>query len=99
MQGEWKLNRKLRLSNEKVDSLTERIHFRFPTVAVVVLAAEGVVEEEQCKGQAQAVATQRQKLQLKSQAVQPSLRGATLIQAAVVVAAPRQAEAGVAKSS
>jgi hypothetical protein len=64
----------------------ERSRFRFPTVAVVALAAEGVVEEEQRKRQAQAVAAQRPKLQ-------PRLRGATLIQAAVVVAAPRQAGA------
>ncbi len=79
----------------------ERSHFRFPTVAVVGLAAEGVVEEEQRKRQAQAVAAQRPKLQLKSQAVQPRLRGATLIQVAAVVvvaAAPRQAEAGAAQS-
>jgi hypothetical protein len=71
----------------------EKNHFRFPTVAVVALAAEGVVEEEQCKGQA--VVAQRPKLQLK--AVQPRLRGATLIQEAVVAAAPRRA--GAAQSS
>jgi hypothetical protein len=78
----------------------ERSHFRFPTVAVVGLAAEAVVEEEQRKRQAQAVAPQRPKLQLKSQAVQPRLRGATLIQVAsavVVAAAPRQAKAGAAQ--